>query len=181
MAACGFELGDGSVIDLAGSHYTDLISLPHFRRNVNYIHSHGFIENRNLGSVQMFKSLLLVGVASIGLTAGALIAAAGPSAETPVEVSLNAKPVFPTAATKAAKAPAVAPAGAQYRIRSGKSGFRFVACNEQRAFTGGAIEFHCLSWSPKKGWGKSLRWIGKHSLLPLTGDAPAEPVVTAIR
>ena len=128
----------------------------------------------------MFKAILLVSVASVGLTAGAIVASAQ-SESAPVEVSLSSKPVFPAAREKAAKAAQVAPAGAQYRIRSGKSGFRFVACNEQRAFSAGVVELHCLSWSPKKGWGKSLRWIGKHSLLPLTGDVAAEPVVTAIR
>lgn len=128
----------------------------------------------------MFKAILLAGVAVVGVSVGALVASAE-SARAPVEVALQLRPVFPVAAEKKAAAVLVAPSGAQYRVRSGKSGFKFVACNEQRAFSAGVVELHCLSYSAKKGWGKSLRWIGKHALLPLTGEVPAEPVVTAIR
>ena len=127
----------------------------------------------------MFKAILLVSVASVGLTAGAMIAAAQ-SASAPVEVSLSAGPVFPAKAAAKVKAAEVAPNGAQYRVRSGKSGFRYVACDRQRAYGAGAVEFGCLSWSKTKGWGKSIRWYGRYELLALTGELPAAPVETAI-
>lgn len=121
----------------------------------------------------MLKSILLVGVASVGLTAGALVASAE-SAGSPVEVSLSAGPVFPAAKVAKADAPSVAPAGAEYRVRSGKSGFKYVACDRQRSF-GSAVEFGCLSWSKTKGWGKSIRWYPKYQLGGLSGELPALP------
>jgi hypothetical protein len=128
----------------------------------------------------MLKSLLLVSVATVGLAGGALVASAQ-SVETPVEVSLSARPVFPV---KVAATPAntrvTAPAGAQYRVRSGKSGFKYVACDRQRSFAGGVSELGCLSWSKTKGWGKSIRWFGRYELFALTGDLPAAPVESAI-
>lgn len=127
----------------------------------------------------MFKAILLVGVASVGLVGGALVASAQ-SAGAPVEVSLSALPVFPAAKGEKTVAPSVPPAGAQYRVRSGKSGFRYVACDRQRSFGAGAVEFGCLSWSKTKGWGKSIRWYGRYELFGLTGDLPAAPAETAI-
>lgn len=125
----------------------------------------------------MLKSILLVSVASFGLTAGAMLAAAQ-SASTPVEVSLSALPVFPAAKSAKTVAPSVPPAGAEYRVRSGRSGFKYVACDRQRAF-GSAVEFGCLSWSKTKGWGKSIRWFPKYQLFALTGDLPAAPAEVA--
>lgn len=126
----------------------------------------------------MLKSILLVSVASFGLTAGAMFAAAQ-SASTPVEVSLSALPVFPAAKGEKTVAPSVPPAGAQYRVRSGRSGFKYVACDRQRSFGAGAVEFGCLSWSKTKGWGKSIRWFPKYHLHALTGELPAAPAEVA--
>lgn len=125
----------------------------------------------------MLKSILLVSVASFGLTAGAMFAAAQ-SASSPVEVSLSAPPVFPPAKGEKTVAPSVPPAGAEYRVRSGRSGFKYVACDRQRSF-GSAVEFGCLSWSKTKGWGKSIRWFPKYQLHALTGDLPAAPAEVA--
>ena len=124
----------------------------------------------------MFKAILLIGVASVGLTAGALVASAESAA--PVEVSLSAMPVFPAAKVAKVDAPSVPPAGAEYRVRSGKSGFKYVACDRQRAF-GSAVEFGCLSWSKTKGWGKSIRWYPKYQLGGLSGELPAAPAEVA--
>lgn len=126
----------------------------------------------------MLKSLLLVGVSVVGLVGGALVASAQ-SASTPVEVSLSAKPVFPAAKGEKTVAPSVPPAGAEYRVRSGRSGFKYVACDRQRAYGAGAIEFGCLSWSKTKGWGKSIRWFPKYQLHALTGELPAAPAEVA--
>lgn len=127
----------------------------------------------------MLKSFLLVGVASVGLVGGALLASA--QSVPPVEVSLSAGPVFPGKAAAKAKAADVAPNGAQYRVRSGRSGFKYVACDRQRSFGAGAVEFGCLSWSKSKGWSKSIRWYPKYQLHALTGEMPAAPAEVAQR
>jgi hypothetical protein len=90
-------------------------------------------------------------------------------------------PVFPERKVAALVTSSVAPTGAQYRVRSGKSGVRYLACNEQRSFGAGNVELHCLSFSATKGWGKSLRWYPKYQLAGLKGELPADPVVTALR
>lgn len=116
--------------------------------------------------------------ALVFVTGGAVAAyAAGDSA---VVADYGARPVFPTAKAEKVVAPDVVPAGAQYRVRSGKA-FKFVACDRQRVFAGGAVELGCLSFSKSKGWGKSVRWFPKYQLLPLKGEVSAEPVTTALR
>lgn len=134
----------------------------------------------------MLKTLLFVGSVSVvggalftfGAVASGAVAAAQSVDKSPVEVSLSAGPVFPVKVAAKSKAAEVAPNGAQYRVRSGKSGFRYVACDRQRAF-GSAVEFGCLSWSKSKGWGKSIRWFPKYQLHALTGDLPAAPAEVA--
>lgn len=135
----------------------------------------------------MFKAILLVGGASV--VAGALftfgaVASGAVDVPPPVEVALTSRPVFPVEKPAKVVAPkpvaAAVPAGAQYRVRSGKSGFRYVACDRQRSYGGTAVEFGCLSWSKSKGWGKSIRWFGRYELYGLTGELPAAPVETAI-
>lgn len=113
----------------------------------------------------MFKSLLVS--ASLLTLAGSAVAADAP--------------VFPERKVAALAVSTEAPTGAQYRVRSGKSGVRFLACNEQRTFGAGNVELHCLSYSATKGWGKSLRWFPKYQLAGLKGELPADPVVTPIR
>lgn len=126
----------------------------------------------------MLKSILFAGVASVGMLGGALLASA--QSVPPVDVALSAGPVFPAKAAAKVKAAEVAPVGAQYRVRSGKSGFRYVACDRQRSYGDSAVEFGCLAWSKAKGWSKSIRWYGRYELHGLTGDLPAAPVETAI-
>lgn len=133
-----------------------------------------------------FTAKLIGSVAVVGLLVGAGVGYVAIAAEKApaIVADVSALPSFPDApAAKATKAKVadVVPAGAQYRVRSGKSGVRYVACNEQRTFPGGAVELHCLSFSKAKGWGKSLRWIPRYQLAPLTGAMPAEPVATAAR
>lgn len=123
------------------------------------------------------RKLLTLSVATLALAAVGFGFAAAMAEDVPVDPKNG--PVFPVAKTKEV-APVVIPEGAQFRVRSGKAGFSFVACNESRAY-GQAIEFHCLSWSTKKGWGKSLKWIPRYHLLSLTGAVPSEPAAVALR
>jgi hypothetical protein len=104
------------------------------------------------------------------ISAAAFVALAGYGfvfASANADIDYSAKPVFPVAKADTAKAPVQIPAGAQFRVASGKSAFRFVACNESRVVAGSHEERHCVSFSPSKGWGKSLRWIPAYQLLPL--------------
>lgn len=89
-------------------------------------------------------------------------------------------PVFPVTATKSV-ATAVVPTGATHKIRSGKSGVRYLACNEQRAFPGGAIELHCLSFSTGRGWSRAERWYPRYLVVGIRDTLPADPTVTALR
>ena len=58
-------------------------------------------------------------------------------------------PVFPDATAVTVKTDVV-PTGAQYRIASGKSSFKYVACNETRLVLGKHEERHCLTYSTGK-------------------------------
>lgn len=124
------------------------------------------------------RKILAITVSALSLAAAGYGFAAAMAEDAP-KADASVRPVFPVAKERVTVS-TVAPAGAQYRIRSGKSGVRFVACNEQRAF-GGNVEKHCLTFSPTKGWGKTLRWFPAYQLLPLTGELPPEPIASVIR
>lgn len=111
---------------------------------------------------------------------GALLISSAMAAEAPSNVYATA-PVFPVGKIAKADAPSAVPEGAQYRMRSGKSGVRYLACNEQRVYAGGEVELRCLTFSETKGWGKSLRWVPKYQVGALTGELPAEPTVSTVR
>lgn len=122
------------------------------------------------------KNLLLTSVVFVAITGAAFAASQSQNS------TGSAGPVFPAANSSRSSEPDVAPSGAQYRVRSGKTGVRYVACDRQRAFAGGAIEYGCLSFSKSKGtWSRSIRWFPKYQLLPLTGPLPEAPAVTATR
>jgi hypothetical protein len=106
----------------------------------------------------LFVSASLLSLAGFGALFAAAMAQPAPRADT------TQGPVFPAAKETTV---AVAPVGAQYRVQSGKSGFKYVACNETRTVAGTHVEKRCLSFSPTKGWGKSVRWIPDYQLLPL--------------
>lgn len=116
------------------------------------------------------NKFLAITAATLSLAAVGYGFAAAMAADAPLQ-SWGA-PVFPAQKAASQSVAQPAPQGAQYRVRSGKSGFRFVACNESRLVAGSHEEKHCLSFSPRNGWGKSMRWIPAYQLLPLTGQLP---------
>ena len=126
-----------------------------------------------------FRALLLVGSVVVAGTAAGVALAAGTGAVAKAPTEFVASPVFPTAKAEKVNVVMAVPSGAQYRVRSGKSGFKYVACDRQRSFAGGTVELGCLSFSKAKGWGKSIRWFGKYELFGLTGELPAAPVESA--
>ena len=111
----------------------------------------------------MLRTSLISAAAFVALAAGGYGFASAIAQPAP-RADATQGPVFPAAKETAV---AVVPVGAQYKVQSGKSGFKFVACNETRTVAGTHVEKHCLSFSPTKGWGKSLRWIPDYQLLPL--------------
>jgi len=110
----------------------------------------------------MIRNSLIASAAFVSLAAYGFMFASAQA-----DIDYGAKPVFPAAKADVAKAPAQIPAGAQYRVASGKTGFRFVACNESRLVAGTHEERHCVSFSPTRGWSRSARWVPAYQLLPL--------------
>ena len=90
-------------------------------------------------------------------------------------------PVFPAAKETRVAEANIVPTGATVKTRAGRSGLRYLACNEKRTYAGGEVELHCLSYSPTKGWGKSLRWYPQYQTAALKGELPGEPVVSPLK
>lgn len=111
-------------------------------------------------------AIAAIALAGFGYGFAAAIAQDAPNADP------KARPVFPAAKVERVESAPVVPAGAQYRVRSGK-GVRYVACDSQRQMPG-QVELRCLSWNVKKGWSKSPKWLPRYQLFSLTGPIPAE-------
>lgn len=115
----------------------------------------------NLGKLNMNYTKPIASIISFSCLAGLAISS-----------PLDALPVFPQVETRTTSSP-IPPRGADFRLKSGKSSFRYVACNLQRTYNG-QTEYSCVLWTDQKGWGKSVKWIPRYQLVSLSGPLPAE-------
>ena len=73
------------------------------------------------------------------------------------------------------------PDDADFRVRRERSSHTaFAACDQQRAFSNGEIEYGCrLYLEEENRWGTSVRWYSAEALRPLIEDSGR--MVTALR
>lgn len=119
---------------------------------------------------KVMKLFLLSSV--ISLSVAALGAAVDPTAATegvvlPLE---KVRPHFPGV-----------PDGADFRVRRGTSSrLAFAACDQQRAYSNGALEYGCRLYSEEQNrWGSALHWYSSDAVRPLIEDTGR--MVTALR
>jgi hypothetical protein len=110
------------------------------------------------------RKILILGV-SAAVLAGFGFGFASVMAQEAKPVDLSLVPVFPSE-TPVLKVADLAPKHATHRVSSNGKTFRYVACREARDVRG-TQERRCLSWSPKKGWSKSPKWVPAYQLLNL--------------